>query len=91
MTKTLLITLMLIAGVEFVGAQDQVPGSKSEAATPAPPALQNAPPDKVAPGVLNSSNAARPDAKAEATAPALKMDTGAEKKSPTSEGETRSR
>ena len=88
MTKTLLIAAALIAGIGFAVAQDQVPGNKSEAATPAPPAQQNAPPDKVAPGPLNSSNAVTPDAKAEANAPALKMDSGAEKKLPASEGAT---
>jgi hypothetical protein len=88
MTKTLLIAAALIAGIGFAVAQDQVPGNKSEAATPAPPAQQNAPPDKVTPGPLNSSNAVTPDAKAEANAPALKMDSGAEKKLPASEGAT---
>ncbi len=88
MTKTLLIAAALIAGIGFAVAQDQVPGNKSEAATPAPPAQQNAPPDKVAPGPLNSPNAVTPDAKAEANAPALKMDSGAEKKLPASEGAT---
>jgi hypothetical protein len=88
MTKTLLIAAALIAGIGFAVAQDQVPGNKSEAATPAPPAQQNAPPDRVAPGPLNSSNAVTPDAKAEANAPALKMDSGAEKKLSASEGAT---
>jgi hypothetical protein len=72
MTKMVLITAALIAGIGFAVAQDQVPGNKSEAATPAPPAQQNAP----------------PDAKAEASAPALKMDSGAEKKLPASEDAT---
>ena len=88
MTKMVLITAALIAGIGFAVAQDQVPGNKSEAATPAPPAQQNAPPDKVTPGPLNSPNAVPPDAKAEANAPALKMDSGAEKKLPASEGAT---
>src|SRR5450759_5217611 len=88
MTKTLLIAAALIAGIGFAVAQDQVPGNKSEAATPVPPAQQNAPPDKVAPDPLNSPNAVTPDAKAEANAPALKMDSGAEKKLPASEGAT---
>jgi hypothetical protein len=88
MTKTLLIVAALIAGIGFAVAQDQVPGNKSEAATPAPPAQQNAPPDKVAPGPLNSPNAVLPDAKAEANAPALKMDSATEKKLPASEGAT---
>ena len=93
MTKTLLIAAALIAaaliaGIGFAVAQDQGPGNKSEAATPAPPAQQHAPPDKVAPGPLNSPNAVTPDAKAEANAPALKMDSGAEKKLPASEGAT---
>ena len=35
MTKTLLIAAALIAGIGFAVAQDQVPGNKSEAATPA--------------------------------------------------------
>src|SRR5476649_2281607 len=86
MTKTLLIVAALIAGIGFAVAQDQ--GNKSEAATPAPPAQQNAPPDKVAPGPLNSPNAVPPDAKAEASAPALKMDSGAKKKLPASEDAT---
>jgi hypothetical protein len=50
MTKMVLITAALIAGIGFAVAQGQVPGNKSEAATPAPPAQQNAPPDKVTPG-----------------------------------------
>jgi hypothetical protein len=85
MTKTVLIAAALIAGIGFAVAQDQVPGNKSEAATPAPPAQQNAPPDKVAPGPLNSPNDVPPDAKAEAKTPALKMDSGAEKKLPGSD------
>ena len=89
MTKTLLIVAALIAGIGFAVAQDQVPGNKSEAATPAPPAQQqNAPPDKVTPGPLNSPNAVLPDAKAEANAPVLKMDSATEKKLPASEGAT---
>ena len=88
MTKMVLITAALIAGIGFAVAQGQVPGNKSEAATPAPPAQQNAPPDKVTPGPLNSPNAVPPDAKAEASAPALKMDSGAEKKLPASEDAT---
>jgi hypothetical protein len=87
-TKTLLIATALIAGIGIVVAQDQVPGNKSEAAAPAPPAQQNAPPDKVTPGPLNSPNAVPPDAKAEANAPALKMGSGAKKKLPASEGAT---
>jgi hypothetical protein len=88
MTKMVLITAALIAGIGSAVAQDQVPGNKSEAATPAPPAQQNAPPDKVTPGPLNSPNAVPPDAKAEASAPALKMDSGAEKKLPAPEDAT---
>jgi hypothetical protein len=86
--KSLLIAATLIAGIGCAVAQDQVPGNKSEAATPAPPAQQNAPPDKVTPGPLNSPNAVPLDAKAEAKAPALKMDSGAEKKLPVSEDAT---
>jgi hypothetical protein len=86
--KTLLIAAALSAGLGFAVAQDQVPGNKSEAPTPAPPAQQTAPPEKVAPGPLNSRNAVPPEDKVEANAPALKMDSAAEKKLPTSEGET---
>ena len=82
MTKMVLITAALIAGIGFAVAQDQVPGNKSEAAAPAPPAQQNAPPDKMGPGRLNSPNAVPPDAKAEGNAPALKMDSAAKKKLP---------
>src|ERR1035437_4115668 len=71
MTKMVLITAALIAGIGFAVAQDQVPGNKSEAATPAPPGPPKA-----------------PDAKAEASAPALKMDSGAEKKLPAPEDAT---
>jgi hypothetical protein len=79
MTKILLIaTAMLIGGTV---AQDP-PGNKSEAPTPAPPAQQNAPPDKLAPGRLPSPNAVAPDDKAEGNSPALKMDSAGEKKSP---------
>ena len=80
----MLIATALIAGIGIVVAQDQVPGNKSEAAAPAPPAQQNAPPDKVTPGPLNSPNAVPPGAKA----PALKMGSGAKKKLPASEGAT---
>jgi hypothetical protein len=84
MTKMLVIATVLIGGVGLAVAQDQVPpGNKSEAATPAPPAQQNAPPDKVAPGRLSSPNAVPPDDKAEGNSPALKLDSGADKKSPT--------
>jgi hypothetical protein len=84
MTKILLIAgAMLIGGIGFTVAQDQVPlGNKSEAPTPAPPAQQNAPPDKTAPGRLSSPNAIPPDDKAEGNSPALKMDSAGEKKSP---------
>ncbi len=85
MTNTMLIAAALIAGMGFAVAQDQVPGNKSEAATPAPPAQQNAPPDKVGPGPLNSPDAVPPDAKAEGKAPALKMDSGTEKTTPGSD------
>jgi hypothetical protein len=75
---------MLIGGLRFAVSQDQVPpGNKSEAATPTPPSQQNAPPDKVALGRLPSANAVPPDDKAEGNSPALKMDSGADKKSPT--------
>ena len=87
MTRTLLIAAALIAGIGFAVAQDQAPGNKSEAPSPAPPAQQNAPPEKVAPGPLNSRNAVPPEDKAEANAPALKMDSAAEKKLPASESE----
>jgi hypothetical protein len=84
MTKIMVIAAVLMGGLGLAVAQDQVaPGNKSEAATPAPPAQQNAPPDKVAPGRLSSPNAVPPDDKAEGNSPALKMDSGAEKKSPT--------
>jgi len=49
--KTLLIMAVLIAGIGRAEAQDHpLPGNKSEAPTPAPPAQQNAPPEKIAPG-----------------------------------------
>jgi hypothetical protein len=80
MMKTV-ITVALIAGIGHAVAQDRVPGTKSEAPTPAPPAHRNAIPDKVAPDPLNSPNATAPDARAEGTSPVLKMDTGAEKNS----------
>jgi hypothetical protein len=84
MTKFLVIVGVLLGGLRLAVAQDQVPpGNKSEAATPAPPAQQNAPPDKVAPGRVPSPNAVPPDDKAEGNSPALKMDSGADKKSPT--------
>jgi hypothetical protein len=84
MTKFLVTAAVLIGGFGLAVAQDQVPpGNKSEAATPAPPAQQNAPPDKVVPGRLPSPNAMPPDDKAEGNSPALKMDSGADKKFPT--------
>ena len=86
MTKIVLIAVALIGGIACAVAQDQVPGNKNEAPTPAPPAQQNAPPDKVAPGPLNSPNAVPPDSKTEAKEPVLKMDSGAEKKLPGSDG-----
>jgi hypothetical protein len=89
MTKILLIAgAMLIGGIGFAGAQDQVPpGNKSEAPTPAPPAQQNAPPDKMAPGRLSSPNAVLPADKAEGNSPALKMESAGEKRSPAAKGE----
>jgi len=84
MRKMWVIVAVLIMGIGFAVAQDQAPpGNRTEAPTPAPPAQQNAPPDKVAPGRLASPNAAAPDDKAEAKSPALKMEFGAEKNSPT--------
>ena len=81
MTKILLIAAAMLIGGTV--AQDRVPpGNKSEAPTPAPPAQQNAPPDKLAPGRLPSPNAVAPDDKAEGNLPALKMDSAGEKKSP---------
>jgi hypothetical protein len=81
MTKTALITVALIAGIGLAVAQDRVPGTKSEAPTPAPPAQRSAIPDKVAPGPLKSPNPTAPDARADGTSPVLKMDTGADKSS----------
>jgi hypothetical protein len=61
MTKIMVIAAVLIGGLGLAVAQNQVPpGNKSEAATPAPPAQQNAPPDKVSPGRLTSPNAVPP-------------------------------
>jgi hypothetical protein len=80
MKVTFLTAAALIAGIGIAVAQDHVPANKTEAATPAPPAQQNAPPDKVAPSPSNSPNDAKPDAKAESSAPALTMETGAHKK-----------
>ena len=48
-----------------------------------PKPQQNAPPDKVAPGRLPSPSRVPPDDKAEGSSPALKLDPGSEKKSPT--------
>src|SRR5882757_4325020 len=90
MMKTLLIAAALVADIGFAVAQNNpAPDNKSEAATPAPPAQQNAPPDKLAPGPVNSPNAVAPDAKVESQAPALKMDSDAGKKLPAPRGETR--
>ena len=86
MTKTLQIAAALIAGIGIAVAQVRLPDNKSEGASPAPPAQQNAPPDKVAPGTLNLPNAVPPDAQAEINAPALDMDSGAKRKLPTSDG-----
>jgi hypothetical protein len=81
MTKIWVIAAaMLIGGMGSAVAQDQVaPGNKNEAPTPAPPAQQNAPPDKVAPGRLTSPNAVPPDDKAEGNSPALKLESAGEK------------
>jgi hypothetical protein len=89
MTKILLIAAaMLIGGIGFVFAQEQVPpGNKSEAPTPAPPMQQDAPPDRMAPGRLTSPNTSPPDDKAEGNSPALKMDSAGEKKSPAAKAE----
>jgi hypothetical protein len=84
MMKIMVTAAVLIGSPGLAVAQDQVPpGNKSEGATPAPPAQQNAPPDKVAPGRLASPNAVTPDDKAEGNSPALKLDSGVEKQSPT--------
>jgi hypothetical protein len=87
MTRTLLLAVVLLAGVGFAVAQDKVPGNKSEAASPAPSLQQKAPPDKVAPGSLISPNALTPDDKAEGKTPPLKMDSATDTKLP-SEGTT---
>jgi hypothetical protein len=89
MTKILLIAAaMLIGGIGFACAQEQLPpGNKSEAPTPAPPLQQNAPPDKMAPGRLSSPDTSPPDGKAEGNSPALKMDSAGEKKSPAAKAE----
>jgi hypothetical protein len=84
MTKILMIGAVLIGSIGFAVAQDLVPpGNKSEGPTPAPPAQQNAPPDKLVPGRLTSPNAVPPDDKAESNSPALKMDSDTNKRSPT--------
>jgi hypothetical protein len=88
MKRKLLTAAALIAGIGYAVAQDQVPANKNEAPTPASPAQQSAPADKIAPGPLNSPNTAPPDAKAEANAPTLKMDSGADKKMPRVESTT---
>jgi hypothetical protein len=91
MMRTVLIAVGLTMSLGVAAAQDQVPGNnqvpgnKSEAASPAPAAQQNAPPDKVAPGP-SSSVKPPPDAKAEGDAPALKLDSATETKSPGSDG-----
>jgi hypothetical protein len=83
MRKILVIAAVLIGSVGFALAQDRVlPGDNSEAPSPAPPEQQNAPPDKVAPGRSASRNAVPPDDKAEVNSPALKLDSGTDKKSP---------
>ena len=87
--KTLLIAAALVIGVGFAVAQNQAPDNKNEAAAPAPPSQQNAPPDKIAPGPVKSPNDISPDAKVESKAPALKMDSDAGKKGPMPRGETR--
>jgi hypothetical protein len=81
MMKTVLVAAVLIGGLGLAAAQVPVPGNKNEAASPAPPAQQNAPPDKVAPAQDNPAKAP-PDTKAERDAPALKMDSPAEKRLP---------
>ena len=80
--KTILIatSLIALAGTGFAVAQ-QGPDNKSEGAAPAPPALQNAPPGKIAPQPSASPNTP-PDAKAESNQPSLKLDSGADKKLP---------
>ena len=86
MKNTLLIIAALVAGTGIALAQEQVPGNKSEGAAPAPPAQQNAPPDKLMPGPSNSPNAVPPDAKAEVNSPALKLESAPEKKLTAPEG-----
>ena len=88
MKNTLLIIAALFAGTGIALAQEQVPGNKSEGAAPAPPAQQNAPPDKLMPGPSNSPNAVPSDAKAEVHAPALNMESDPGKKLTTPEGVT---
>jgi hypothetical protein len=89
MTKTLLMVATLIASVGFVVGQNHVPGKQNEAPSPAPPAQQNAPPDKIAPGPFSSPNAVHPDDEAERNAPALRMGSPAQEKLPATQGETR--
>ena len=91
MTKTLLVAVVLTASIGIATGQDRTPGNSSEAPAPAPPAQQNAPAEKVAPGALTSPNTVPPDVKAETAAPALKLDSGTDKKLPEVPSETRAK
>lgn len=88
MTRTLLIATLWLSATAFASAQSAAPSettapaNKSEAAAPPPAAIQNAPPDKLSPGPLDSPNAVPADAKAERNASAPKIDAPAEKKTP---------
>jgi hypothetical protein len=88
MKKFTLIAIVMLAGTTLATAQNaapsetSAPANKSEAATPAPAPIQNALPDKLAPGPLDSPNAVPADSKAEQNASSPKMDSAAEKKTP---------
>jgi hypothetical protein len=80
--KLLLALLVMVISIGSGTAQNQLPDNKSEAATSAPPAQSNAPPEKISPSPLDTSPNDKPDAKAEARSPELKLDPGTPPSSP---------
>ena len=91
MNNTLLVAVLLTASIVMASGQDRTPANRTEAPAPAPPAQQNAPAEKLAPGPLSSPNTAPPDVKAETAAPVLKLDSGTDQKSPEVPSESRAK
>jgi hypothetical protein len=76
------IICLLIASGGVAAGQNSAPAPQLEAAAPAPPAQRNALPEQLSAGPPAFPKTESPDAKAETSAPDLKLDRGTLKKLP---------